>query len=1181
MTRPDSYSTVAARLASARRQLPAGALELAFHAALPVALDAGFLHLLRINFFQAPPLVLAYEVEAELLLSSLFRELADDLYEIDPEVRNILLRGLTTRFGIERLRRVANLLDEHTRRNRAWQGRPELAYAQHLSALSARDPQGAAARLARAEATAGDGTLLGPEWYVAMRDRLDEWTTADRTLDAEVNRALRSVEDGSGDPAASLSLLTELTRLPGGDSEATLATLGRAAGGRATEQVRQLAAAVLAQVAPGNTVADPHAAAAHDAAGAEAAAAGTAPPPERGDDNAATTPAGLALAEPGSRAVLIGVGHYRELPDLPAVETDLRGLRRVLTDPEIGALDPARCSMVVDPDRARVMRYVSAAAREAEDTLFVYYAGHWFVERDQLLLTASDTLANASRRAVTWDEIAGVLGSSGARHIVVVLDCDTGSGDVRDSFVTPPRSGGSDWFLLAAGISTNVSLTRELIRLFGDGTEHAPAWLTLDAVTDLLRRRFAALGAAGPVSRASGLAGQLMIVRNRARDWTPPGPTLGPAVSLEPPLGRLDHPVRGREDLLETLIRALGNPAARSRVQVVAGPAGTGKTMIALALAAYAKRAGLAVWWLRATVLVPGMRALAAELGVVADEDPTSTAERLRAALDTLPQRWLLVIDADDMDVPGPSGEAHIGWLRSLVDRPPGMVIMTSRHQASWPPWCELHRVGRLPYGDAGRMLRDVAGERAGPLAAATLLAERLGGLPVALRLAGDYLAATPGSTSEALGRALESPGFEPGQVAVVGSLWTVLLAALADDGPPGARALLELMCQLADTVIPIRLLAPSVLRLDQALASVAEAGPSVVVDQLGDAGFIERVEPDLLRVRPAVREIVLRSRSRSDDARHLRLVAALLYHTVAAAGPPDEPAGWADLERLEPHSAALMSAVASTRGSQPTIEHARRVGAAMVRYLGAREPDSRAHRRARDLVALLGGAPTGTSAAGRMLIVVGSDTDHDTVVAQLRLATCQTRPVRHDVAGHPVLDLGMLAGSRILLVRAGDDAPTAAPSAALDRYRPDYVVMIGSCVGLRPDEQRRGDVLVADVVRRRSGDDTFQMVTGLSATLLGRCRAAASDWDGGTVHFGQLAAAGPTRATREMANALGVDPGNDIYPILERYRVAWIAIEEVADWTLTAGDGPQLFPGAHNAAAFVDHVVSGGLRYT
>ncbi|HEY3907491.1 MAG TPA: hypothetical protein VGM14_26535, partial [Streptosporangiaceae bacterium] len=72
MTEPATIPA-AELLANLRRDTSDGVLRLASHAALPVVVDAGFVNLLRVNFFLDPPNVLPFEAEADLLLSPLCR----------------------------------------------------------------------------------------------------------------------------------------------------------------------------------------------------------------------------------------------------------------------------------------------------------------------------------------------------------------------------------------------------------------------------------------------------------------------------------------------------------------------------------------------------------------------------------------------------------------------------------------------------------------------------------------------------------------------------------------------------------------------------------------------------------------------------------------------------------------------------------------------------------------------------------------------------------------------------------------------------------------------------------------------------------------------------------------------------------------------------------------------------
>jgi ATPase family associated with various cellular activities (AAA) len=150
------------------------ALQLAYHAALPVALNADLLHLLRINFFLDPPAALSYTAEFELLLSPLCREIDEGLYEIEPEIRDILLQGLCSINRGQRIKDVATLLWQYIDRDAVWIDRVELERAQQLTVLNFLDPAQAKEYLAEGDAAIDDGEIAERDWYVAMRQEIDQ-----------------------------------------------------------------------------------------------------------------------------------------------------------------------------------------------------------------------------------------------------------------------------------------------------------------------------------------------------------------------------------------------------------------------------------------------------------------------------------------------------------------------------------------------------------------------------------------------------------------------------------------------------------------------------------------------------------------------------------------------------------------------------------------------------------------------------------------------------------------------------------------------------------------------------------------------------------------------------------------------------------------------------------------------
>lgn len=239
--------------------------------------------------------------------------------------------------------------------------------------------------------------------------------------------------------------------------------------------------------------------------------------------------------------------------------------------------------------------------------------------------------------------------------------------------------------------------------------------------------------------------GQLIQSRDIHGDvnvYSPQAPATVADVSLDPP--RLATAVRGRDGLLEALRDAMAPGAPEPHV--LTGPGGFGKTTVAAALAEHARAEGWAVFWVRPDAILPSMLEIAVELGASRTEAeqvkgaPRSAARWVWRHLDAAPHPWLLVIDNADrpelLDPENRPGEQR-GWMRSS---PGGFVLVTSRvnDPALWAP-AKVHQVEILTHQAARSALSDHAG--AEDIPGAEALAERLGGVPIALALAGRILA--------------------------------------------------------------------------------------------------------------------------------------------------------------------------------------------------------------------------------------------------------------------------------------------------------------------------------------------------------------------------------------------------------------------------------------------------------
>jgi len=408
------------------------------------------------------------------------------------------------------------------------------------------------------------------------------------------------------------------------------------------------------------------------------------------------------------------------------------------------------------------------------------------------------------------------------------------------------------------------------------------------------------------------------------------------AVSIAPPFGQREEnlPLRGRDVLLA------GLTATSARVQVLHGMGGCGKTRVALEVAYQAGRRGAEVWWVSGadtTSLVTGMRAVGRRLGVTdAELDHGDAADEIWRRLSAWRHPWLLVIDgADDAQVLAGAG-AHLadgrGWLRPLPPSP-GTILVTTRDgsAASWGAWCCRRRLGVLPAEDAARVLADHAGHLAclGSADEAWSLAARLGGLPLALKIAGSYLAesvATPQAFAGAglirtyrqyqiaieagdLATVFPAPGGELSQDqarGLIGRTWELSLDLLDGRQLPEARRLLRLLATFADAPIPHEfLLDPATLaasplftgltgaRLWQALRALDGYGLIDLVPGGGEVIPVTQLHP-LIRdtSAPGLDVTAGEDATAREYVRCLDLAARLLAR-AAEAGSPEDPRAW------------------------------------------------------------------------------------------------------------------------------------------------------------------------------------------------------------------------------------------------------------------------------------------------
>ncbi|MGW1878770.1 tetratricopeptide repeat protein [Streptomyces sp. NPDC001975] len=427
--------------------------------------------------------------------------------------------------------------------------------------------------------------------------------------------------------------------------------------------------------------------------------------------------------------------------------------------------------------------------------------------------------------------------------------------------------------------------------------------------------------------------GQMVVAQASAR---------AQALTLAAPMGYRHPalPLRGRDELVASLLNLCGR-RGDGRLHVLHGLSGSGKTALALEIVHVLQqvhKSGHRVWWLngqQVALLEDGLRAVASRVGLAGEVlESAGVVDALWHRLSHAEWPWLLVVDGVDdpglLDGPGLLA-AGTGWIRPHLCSY-GLVLVTTRDGTTegWGFGAVLHPVAPLESRDAARLLLDHAGPGAGTPAAAERLARRLGGLPLALRMAGVYLAEVNGMPDafrepdmpaefETFRQALDRPlgqGLNPAQV--IADTWRLALELLHRRGFRYAGALLELLSEFADAPIPHTLvLQPSILqdrpgfqgidgaalwRTLRALAALSLIDWCAAADVGEDAGRQSSDSPECVRVHPLIRDV-------SRTSRNVCVVADLLKQACSQerAGNPDEPGTWSAWSLLVPHVLGLL----------------------------------------------------------------------------------------------------------------------------------------------------------------------------------------------------------------------------------------------------------------------------------
>jgi nucleoside phosphorylase len=204
---------------------------------------------------------------------------------------------------------------------------------------------------------------------------------------------------------------------------------------------------------------------------------------------------------------------------------------------------------------------------------------------------------------------------------------------------------------------------------------------------------------------------------------------------------------------------------------------------------------------------------------------------------------------------------------------------------------------------------------------------------------------------------------------------------------------------------------------------------------------------------------------------------------------------------------------------------------------------------------------------------------------------------------------LGQIQGAQICMVQSemgqgGVSGSLLTVSESIQDLAPTAVIMVGIAFGLKPQEQRIGDILVARqilayelqaVVAEQGGPRRVRMrgdrVTA-SPRLLDRFKSGCKDWHGQRVEFGLMLSGEKLINDLEFREQLrtqepeaigGEMEGAGLCAAAQHHKVDWILVKAIADWA----DGYKQVnkerrqrKAAGNAARFTLHVLAqGGFR--